>query len=101
MANYLFLFVGGEMEMPEGEDERNKVMAAWGKWFEGMGDAVVDPGGPLGQAASVSSGDGKAADVSGYTVVKADGIEGAKELAKNSPHLDAGGTVSVHEIAKM
>ena len=59
------------------------------------------PVAPSGQAAGVSSGDGKAADVSGYTVVKAEGIDGAKELAKSSPHLDAGGTVSVHEIVKM
>ena len=99
MANYVFLFVGGWM--PEGEDDREKVMAEWRKWFEEMGDAVVDPGGPLGQAAGVSSGGGEAADVNGYTVVKADGIEAAKGLAKNSPHLDAGGTVSVHEILEI
>ncbi len=97
MANYVFLYSGGAM--PEGEDEMKKMMDAWGKWYEEMGDAVVDPGNPFGDSVGVSSsGDGDPpTDAKGYTVVSADSIDSAKDLARKSPHLGLGGTIGVHE----
>jgi hypothetical protein len=42
-----------------------------------------------------------AASVSGYTVVSADSMDAAKALCDGAPHIDNGGTISVHETVQM
>jgi hypothetical protein len=42
-----------------------------------------------------------AASVSGYTVVSADSMDAAKALCDGVPHIDNGGTISVHETVQM
>jgi hypothetical protein len=100
MANYLLAYKGGR-GMPETEEERNAVMAAWGSWFEGLGEAVVDPGNPFGPSRSVSPGgsvaDGASAGLTGYSVVKADSLDAATEMAKGCPVLARDGSVEVYE----
>jgi hypothetical protein len=102
MTNYVLLFSGGS-GMPETEEEQQAVMAAWGAWYGAMGDAVVDGGNPFsGVARSVapdrSVSDGPAGSASnGYTIIKADSIDAATEMAKGCPILDDGGDVSVYE----
>ena len=72
MATYLLAYHGGGM--PETEKEQARVMAAWGKWYQKLGKAVVDGGNPIGRAKTIAStgrvtnGGGKN-PVSGYTVV--------------------------------
>lgn len=44
MANYLLAYHGGGMAATE--EDRKKSMAAWGKWFQELGAAVVDAGNP-------------------------------------------------------
>ena len=53
MAKYVFIYHGGKM--PESEEEGAKVMAEWQAWLGGMGDAVVDPGNPVGLSSTVHS----------------------------------------------
>lgn len=99
MANYLFVYHGGGM--PEGEAEQKREMEAWGAWFGSMGAAVVDGGGAVGAAATVSSSgssDGGGANpATGYTVVRADSLAAASELAKGCPNIASGGSVEVYE----
>jgi hypothetical protein len=70
----------------------------------GISDAVVNPGAPVGMSKTVSSGgvadDGGSNPLSGYTVVKADSIEAAIEMAKGCPHLDHG-TIEVAPLMDM
>ena len=40
MATYLLAYHGGGM--PETEKEQARVMAAWGKWYQKLGKAVVE-----------------------------------------------------------
>lgn len=104
MANYLLAFHGGMM--PETEKEQARTMAAWGKWYQKLGKAVVDPGAPVGQAQSIAStgrvtkGGGKN-PVSGYVVVKAKDIGTAVKLAKGCPLLKSGGNIEVCETFSM
>jgi len=101
MPNFLFVYHGGSM--PESEEEQTKIMAAWGAWFQGLGDSVVEPGNPVGMSKTVNS-DGSVADngganpASGYTVVSAGTIDEAVGKAKSCPMLDGGGSVEVAEI---
>lgn len=104
MPNYVFAYHGGGM--PETAEEGAKVMAAWNSWYGSMGEAVVDGGAPVGKSVTVSSrgiaNDGGANPLSGYTVVKADSIEAACEMAKGCPMVVAGnGSVEVAQIHEM
>lgn len=104
MPKYLFAFHGGGM--PETEEEGKKMMAAWGAWYAGMGDKVVDEGAPVGKSSTVSkggvTGDGGANPMSGYTVVEAADQGAACEMAKGCPMVaDGSGTVEVAPIVEM
>ena len=99
MPNYVLVYAGGRM--PESEEEGQAVMAAWGKWYEDLGESVVDGGNPFGPSASIASdgsvSQGAPSGLSGYTVIAADDLAAATERAKGCPHLDAGGRVDVYE----
>ena len=99
MAKYLMAYRGGSLA--ETDEERQSVMAAWGNWFGTLGPAIVDPGNPFGPSATVSSGgavsDGAEAGLTGYSVLSADNLQAATELAKGCPVLSSGGTVEVYE----
>ena len=96
MSNFVFLYSGGTM--PANEADKQKMMEAWGAWYGKMGDVVVDPGNPFGESVGVG---GSAAAISGYTIVKADSLDGAKALTDGAPHVDNGGTISIHETVQM
>ncbi len=102
MPKYVFAYHGGKK--PETPEEGAEVMAAWGAWFETLGDAVVDGGGPVGTSRTVTSGgvadDGGANPLSGYSVINADSMDAAVTMAKGCPILDAG-SVEVSEVMDM
>jgi len=101
MANFLLVYTGGGM--PASDAERTKVMDAWGAWFGRLGPAVVDPGNPIGPKAKSISSDGSVHDgavgtaASGYSILKADSLNQAVELAKGCPVLESGAKISVYE----
>jgi hypothetical protein len=101
MANtYLLLYSGGQM--PSTPDEQKASMDAWGAWFGRYGEAIADAGNPFTQASKTISPDGSVSEgaraaASGYTLVKADSLDKAVEIAKGSPVLIGGGTISVYE----
>ncbi|UCG22955.1 MAG: hypothetical protein JSW55_12340 [Chloroflexota bacterium] len=105
MAKFVLVFTGGGM--PESEEEQAKVLAAWGAWYEGLGEAVVDPGNPFSQTVqnivpggSVSQG-AIGTTASGYTILQADSMESAIDMAKKCPMLDGNGQISVYEALDM
>lgn len=104
MPNYLLAYHGGKM--PENQAEIDETMAAWGAWFQEIGENVVDGGNPVGQSHTVSpSGtvaDGGANPVSGYSIIKADSYDAANAIAAKNPMVTSGnGSVEVAEIVEM
>jgi hypothetical protein len=100
MANFLLLYTGGSA--PTAAD-RDKIMADWGGWFGKLGDKIVDQGNPVGHAKNVANGsvhDGAVSNpaATGYSILKADSLNAAAELAKGCPVLKSGGKVTVYEI---
>jgi len=98
MANYLLLYHGGGM--PESDEEKKKLMAAWGTWMDACGEDLVDPGNPTSNVKTVSSGGAKdfSGDrISGYSIVKAESMDKAQEAAKMVPIVSEGGSVDVYE----
>jgi len=100
MANYLLVYHGGRM--PETPDDQAKVMKAWTDWFGTLGGALVDGGNPTSQvrtiAADGSVSDGGTNPSSGYSIIKADSLDKAVDLAKGCPVLAGGASVEVAEI---
>jgi hypothetical protein len=100
VANYVLVFKGGSMA--ETEAEQQAVMAAWGRWFGELGQAVVDGGNPFGPSASVAPdgtvSDGAASGLTGYTILQADSLAAASEMAAGCPVLASGGSIEVYEV---
>ena len=103
MPNYIIAYHGGKK--PESPEEGAKHMAKWQAWVDGLGDAAVNPGTPLGKSKIVSSAgvsdDGGSNPLSGFSIVKADSMDAALEMAKACPFLETGGTLEVAEVMKM
>ncbi len=76
-------------------------MAKFEAWVGDLGDAVVNPGHPLGQSKTVSSSgvsaDGGSNSLVGFSIVKVNSMDAALEMAKGHPHLEIG-TVEVVEM---
>ena len=100
MPNYLVTYHGGEGP-PSTPEAQQQVHAAFGAWVASVGDAMVDPGAPLGATRSVSadgSKDGPANGViGGYTLLRAADLDAAVELVSTHPFISRGGTLQVSE----
>ena len=100
----MFAYSGGNGVAGD-EAERDAQMAKWGQWFGRLGSAVVDGGAPTGTAKTVGSGgsvsDGGSRGLTGYSIVSADSLNSAVELAKGCPVLEVGGAVDVYEAIAM
>ena len=70
-------------------------------WFAGLGAAVADGGNPISRAWTVSTDgtteDGGANPATGYSVLTADSMQAALEMAKGCPHLASGGSIELAE----
>lgn len=102
MPNFVFAYHGGKP--PESPEEGAKHMAKWHAWMTGLGEAMVNPGVPLGKSKTVSadgvSDGGGPNPLAGYSIVKADSMDAALEMARACPFLDMG-TIEVAEAKEM
>jgi hypothetical protein len=104
MPDFVFAYHGGKT--PQSQEEGEKVMAAWQGWFGEMGDAVVNPGNPVGMSKTVNhagvADDGGANPISGFSVVRAADMDAAVGMAKACPMVvDGSGSVEVAQIHEM
>jgi hypothetical protein len=111
MANFMFVYRGGEdHHSTMSPDEIQGIMKKWTDWV-GVGFAkgwMVDAGDALTPEGKVVHANKVVTDgpfveskeiVGGYSVVSADSIAAAAELAKGCPILLAGGSVEVRTLA--
>jgi hypothetical protein len=107
MSKYIFLYRGpatpvGDFTPEQGAEQ----LAAWTTWMGKVGPALIDGGSPFGPRTAVSD-DGTIADASdqnGYSIVEADGLEGARTLLVGHPFLAEGKgrfTIDVYELMPM
>lgn len=102
MSEYIFAYHGGKkFESPEAGKE---FMGRWRDWSMSLGDVWVNPGSPAGMSKTVGADgvtDGGGSNpISGYSVVKADNLDAAIDLAKGCPHCEHG-TIEVAELMDM
>ncbi len=101
MPNYVLTYHGGSGEMPTDPAEIEKTMEAWGAWYGTIGAALVDGGAPFGEHGSVGGSGVPAPTLSGYTIVTADDMDGAKKIAGGCPVLEGGATVQISQAIDM
>ena len=95
MAKYLLVYHGGSM--PESQAERDQVMAAWGQWFQTLGSALKDPGNPVSQTRTIGGNGASSSPASGYSIIEADSLDRAVDLARGCPVLQGGASIEVAE----
>ena len=101
MVNFVLLYTGGGMSASEAEQK--KILQAWEAWYGKLGSAVVDAGNPFTAKAKSLTKDGVVKDTpvgtfaTGYSIIKADSLNAAVEMAKGCPVLQGGGQISVYE----
>lgn len=103
MAQFIIAYFGGER--PATPEAGQAHMAKYKKWLGGLGKAAVVPMAPMGQSHFVTKS-GVTTDcdrdkLSGYSVVEAESLEAALNMAKTCPFADIGGTMEVAELIKM
>lgn len=89
--------------MPQSDAERGVVLQAWGAWYGRLGDAVVDGGNPFTLSAKSVGSVGTVSDgpvgtmATGNSILKADSLDAAVEMARGCPVLQGGGRITVYE----
>jgi hypothetical protein len=104
MTRYVFVYhapVPPADATPPDPEQVDAVMAAWNAWAAKVGDGMVDFGTPLANGIRVTP-DGtspSSREVAGYSIIEADSLDTAVELAKIHPHLTMPGgcEIEVHE----
>lgn len=94
---------------PNPDVSREEIMESWGKWFQDLGDKLVDGGNPFNDGAQAVNANsvsavGKDHYVGGYSIIEAKDMDEAVELAKGCPmHKHSNGTaiVEVYEAMPM
>lgn len=110
MNEFVLLYRGGER--PTSPEQGQQVMQKWMAWFKTLAEKghILDRGQPLersgkmvGPGKVVSDGPfAEAKDVvGGYTLIKANDVSQAAEIAKGCPILERGGQVEVRPVMKM
>src|ERR1700682_5511548 len=111
MADFLFIYRGGnDAEANMSPEEMQQIMQKWGTWIRealakgwmtNPGDALT-PEGKIVKSNKVVT-DGPFVEskeiVGGYSVVQADSLAAAAELAKGCPGLLTGGKVEVRPLS--
>ncbi|WP_062310043.1 YciI family protein [Demequina rhizosphaerae] len=104
MPKYVFIYHAPPMPAdasPPEPEEVQQMMDAWYGWATSVGENLIDLGTPLSGGIRVDP-DGVSAstkEVAGYSIVQADSMDTAVELAQSHPHLNMPGgcSIEVHE----
>ncbi len=111
MANFLFVYRGGtDVFSTMTPEQMQESMQQWGTWISAglqkgwmvnPGDALTEEGRVVKSKKIVTDGPFVEAKeiVGGFSIVEADTIDAAAELAKGCPALLHGGTVEVRPLA--
>ncbi len=96
MKKFVLLYVGMWEHTPE-------VMAGWGKWFELLGDRVVDSGNPFGPGKEITKSATKNLPqdenaIVGYTIINAKNMAEVENLTKDCPIITS---VRIYEAMAM
>ncbi len=103
MAQYIIAYLGGNH--PSNPEEGKQHMAKYKEWLFSLGNSAVSPANPLKNTQTVNADGtvtaGGTTSMSGYTIIEADSMAAALDIAKACPFLDIGGSLEVSELIQM
>ena len=103
MTEYVIVYLGGNP--PESAEEGKKHFARYMQWLSSLGDAVISPANPLKDTRTIHPDgrvtSGGSTTMSGYTIVEAESMDSALDMAKTCPFLDVGGSLEISERVDM
>ena len=103
MAQFGLLYVG-EPKFSGSEDEGRAHQQRYFAWLEGLGDAAVNRGIPFGPPTRVDangvSNEAREDRLTGLTIVEAEDMDAAIEIAKSCPYIEFA-ALDVVQIFKM
>jgi len=89
---------------PSSPEEGAEHMARYKQWLMGHQDALVEPENPLVKKRLITENGvvegGKPGSMMGYSIIQADSIEAAEDIAKTNPFL-AMGDIELAQIMEM
>ena len=96
MNKFMFLYKGFVTPTPE-------IGRSWMEWFSQVGDSMADSGNPMTGGVEVTPENVNEIELgtesfTGYSIVNADSMQAAVELAKTNPMITS---VVVYELARM
>jgi hypothetical protein len=96
MPRFAFIYLGGRR--PEDGPAH---MQKWLAWSAGLGKAMVEPGMPFSNvvtvaATGVTEGN-EGPPMAGVSLVEAENLDAARQMAATCPHLDLDGQIVVAE----
>ena len=103
MTQFVITYIGGNP--PATPEEGKQHFARYMEWLGSLGDAAVSPMNPFKNTHSVTP-DGDASEggktgMSGFTIIEAESMDAALEMAKGCPFLEIEGTLEVSELVDM
>ena len=100
MAQYIITYLGGDQ--PSSPEEGKQHFAKYKEWLSSLGDSAVSPANPLKNTSTVNADgtvtSGSTTSMSGYTIIEADSIETALDIARACPFLEIGGSLEISEL---
>jgi hypothetical protein len=103
MSQYVIVYLGGDQ--PSNPEQGKQHMAKYMEWLASLGNAAVSPANPLKNTTTVNPdgtvSSGGTTTMSGYTIIEAESLEAALEIAKACPFLDTNGSLEVSELMQM
>lgn len=103
MSQYVIVYLGGDQ--PSSPEEGKQHFMKYKEWLTSLGNSVVSPMNPFKNTSTVKSDGtvttGSTTSMSGYTIIEAESMETALEIAKACPFLDINGSLEVSELVQM
>ncbi len=103
MPQFMITYLGGNQ--PTTPEEGKQHFAKYMDWLKSLGDAAVSPANPIKHSSTINPDgtveDGSITAMSGFTIIQADSMEAALDIAKACPFLEIGGSLEVSELGKM
>jgi hypothetical protein len=95
MQEFVFLY-----RLPTDHKNSGDDVAAWNTWLGSLGEDLRDVGKPVADTATVGTG-APLTRLTGYSIIAAEDLQAAEEIAGRCPALASGGAVEVGTLIDM
>ena len=100
MAKFIITYLGGDQ--PSSPEEAKLHFAKYEEWLSSLCDSAISPANPLKNTSTVNSDGtisrGSTISMPAYTIIEADYMKTALEIAKACPFPETGGSLEVSEL---